>query len=603
VIAAIYARKSTDQTGVVEQERSVARQVEHARAYAAGKGWTVGDDHVYVDDGISGAEFKNRPGFLRLMNALKPAPRFQVLIMSEESRLGREAIETAYALKQLVTAGVRVFFFLEDRERTLDSPTDKIMMSLTAFADELEREKASQRTYDAMLHKAKAGHVTGGVLFGYANVAVAGPDGQRSHVVREIIAEQAAVIHRIFELSAAGHGLKATAKRLNDEGQPSPRAQQGRSRSWAPSSVREVLFRTSYRGEITWNRSKKRDAWGQHHETARPEAEWLHVPAPHLRIVSDELWRAAHARMDAARAIYLNGTRGHRFGRPKLGNPSPYLLTNLATCGVCGGSMWVRSRSHGRQRARFYGCAGYHERGRTACTNGADVPMAAADDVVLQALLDDVVAPDVLEDAVEEALRMLQGDTVDGRLEAVERELVSLERERERLASAIASGGQLGALVDALREREARRVILTEQRQTMAARRPQAIDAGRVRGQLSQLAGDWRQILGGAPQHARPIVAKLLHGRVQFRPVEPGQWEMTGRGTLAGLFSQQVFPVGMASHTVPSWKQIMPWLREMAELRESGVVTGKGRPVGGEAAPVVMGNQVPCGIRIGRTSA
>jgi hypothetical protein len=38
---------------------------------------------------------------------------------------------------------VRVFFYLEDRERTLDSPTDKIMLSLTAFADELEREKAT----------------------------------------------------------------------------------------------------------------------------------------------------------------------------------------------------------------------------------------------------------------------------------------------------------------------------------------------------------------------------------------------------------------------------------------------------------------------------
>jgi DNA invertase Pin-like site-specific DNA recombinase len=81
------------------------------------------------------------------MNALKPRPAFNVLIMSEESRLGREAIETAYALKQLVTAGVRVFFYLEDRERKLDSPTDKIMLSLTAFADELEREKArSART-------------------------------------------------------------------------------------------------------------------------------------------------------------------------------------------------------------------------------------------------------------------------------------------------------------------------------------------------------------------------------------------------------------------------------------------------------------------------
>jgi DNA invertase Pin-like site-specific DNA recombinase len=66
--------------------------------------------HVYVDDGISGAEFNNRPGFVRLMNAVKPRPAFQVLIMSEESRLGREAIETAYALKQLITANVRVWF-------------------------------------------------------------------------------------------------------------------------------------------------------------------------------------------------------------------------------------------------------------------------------------------------------------------------------------------------------------------------------------------------------------------------------------------------------------------------------------------------------------
>src|SRR4030095_17020510 len=113
--------------------------------------------------------FARRPGFVRLINALTPRPRFQMLVMSEESRLGRESIETAYALKQLVTAGVRVFFYLEDRERTLDSPPDKIMLSLTAFADELEREKARQRTYDAMRRKAEHGHVTGGRVFGYDN--------------------------------------------------------------------------------------------------------------------------------------------------------------------------------------------------------------------------------------------------------------------------------------------------------------------------------------------------------------------------------------------------------------------------------------------------
>ena len=94
MIATIYARKSTEQNGVGDEEKSVTRQIEHAKAYAAKKGWSVAEDYVYVDDGISDAEFVKRPGFLRL----KPKPPFEVLIMSEESRLGREQIETAYAL-------------------------------------------------------------------------------------------------------------------------------------------------------------------------------------------------------------------------------------------------------------------------------------------------------------------------------------------------------------------------------------------------------------------------------------------------------------------------------------------------------------------------
>ncbi len=57
--AAIYARKSTDQHGVSEAERSVARQMAHARAYATEKGWRVSDAHVYVDDGISGRSLRS----------------------------------------------------------------------------------------------------------------------------------------------------------------------------------------------------------------------------------------------------------------------------------------------------------------------------------------------------------------------------------------------------------------------------------------------------------------------------------------------------------------------------------------------------------------
>jgi hypothetical protein len=137
---------------------------------------------------------------------------------------------------------VRVFYYLEDRERTLDSPTDKILLAVSGFADEVEREKARQRTYDAMRRKAEAGHVTGGLTFDYANVRVNG------HVAREINPAEAAVVTRIFELAASGAGARRTAHALNAEGalSPAPR-RNGRPRAWAPSSVRAILTRSLYR--------------------------------------------------------------------------------------------------------------------------------------------------------------------------------------------------------------------------------------------------------------------------------------------------------------------------------------------------------------------
>jgi site-specific DNA recombinase len=549
MIAAIYARKSTDQNGVADDQKSIARQVEHATAYAARKGWTVSDEYVFVDDGISGAEFANRPGYLRLLNSLKPRAPFGVLIMSEESRLGRESIEVSYALKQIVTAGVRLFFYLEDRERTLDGPMDKMLLSLTTFADELEREKARQRTYDAMARKARAGHVTGGRVFGYENVEVLGSDGNRSHVRREIVPDEAATIIRIFQLCADGRGTKATAKLLNDEHATSPRAQQGRSQTWSPSSVWEVLHRPLYRGEILWNASRKRDTWGQQHQVRRPAAEHIHVPAEHLRIVPEALWLSAHARLEAARAVYLRGTKGRPFGRPPLGSPSPYLLSGLAVCEMCGGTLKVRTREHGRTRAKFYGCASYHDRGTTVCTNGRDLPMADGDGIVIETLLDDVLSPDILDDAIDGAIELVQGDGADvaGRLERVEQDLEQVERERARLVAAVAAGGELSGLLDALQERERRRTYLQSERESIATqRRAGAVHVSDLRGELTELADSWRHVLATQPDESRPVILRLLDGRVSFGPMGPGRWRMTGRGTLAGLFSR-IFPLGVAS--------------------------------------------------------
>src|SRR5437867_1074101 len=108
--AAIYARKSTDDNDRNTENKSVTRQVERARAYSAAKGWTLSDEHVFVDDGISGAEFgSRRPGLLRLLNHLK---EFDVIVMSELSRLGRERIQTEGLLAQIYGKGRCVFVYL-----------------------------------------------------------------------------------------------------------------------------------------------------------------------------------------------------------------------------------------------------------------------------------------------------------------------------------------------------------------------------------------------------------------------------------------------------------------------------------------------------------
>jgi len=67
-----------------------------ARAFAASQGWLVADEHIFIDDGHSGAEFERRPALQRLLSMLSPAPRFTRLVVSEQKTLGRELAEAMY---------------------------------------------------------------------------------------------------------------------------------------------------------------------------------------------------------------------------------------------------------------------------------------------------------------------------------------------------------------------------------------------------------------------------------------------------------------------------------------------------------------------------
>lgn len=88
MIAAIDGRKSTPQKSVSGTSESVERQIEHARAYAERKGWTVAAEHVYTtpdgpaDLGLFPAGVSETPRFATVIFAshrLARTPTYQVL--------------------------------------------------------------------------------------------------------------------------------------------------------------------------------------------------------------------------------------------------------------------------------------------------------------------------------------------------------------------------------------------------------------------------------------------------------------------------------------------------------------------------------------------
>src|SRR6266849_6447902 len=475
LVAAICARKSTEQVGVTDEQRSVTRQVEHARAYALARGWVVRDEYIFVDDGISGAEFRKRPGLTRLLNALRPRPPFQILLMSEESRLGREQIETAYIIKQILDAGVRIFYYLDDRERTLDSATDKLFLSITSFASETERKLGQQRTHDALLRLARGGFVTGGKVYGYDNVRAStpGPTGgtHRAPARRAINPAQAAVVRRIFEWCAEGWGITRIAKQLNAEGISPPR---GGEHGWAPTAVREMLHNELYRGRVLWNRTRKAHRRGTKTQETRPPAERIEVELPECRIVSDELWEAAHAALDRRASVFVPQIRALSEAEPipQLTPPSPYLLSGLARCTSCGGPIIAMSRHHGRRRGYFYGCAHNWKRGPAICANNLHLPQAVLDEAVLDSMVQALDA-ELVEAAVAQAFARLTetaAETADRR-PMLQGEIAEVRRREQRLAEAISHGtpgdAVPEALLSALRAEETRRKSLEAQLATL----------------------------------------------------------------------------------------------------------------------------------------
>jgi site-specific DNA recombinase len=540
---AVYARKSTDDTDRNEEARSTARQVAHATEYAQAHGWTVNPAHVYVDEGVSGAEWgPRRRGLNRLLAAVANGhPPFEVLIVSELSRLGRDTVRVPYTIQQIEDGGVAIHGYLSGQRITVDTEVGEMQTMLHSLAASYERRRAKQRSHDALLQRARAGHVANGVCFAYRNEPVL-IGGRRAHSRRVIVPDEAVVVVRIFELCAAGAGYGKIAHVLNEQGAaaPSPR-RPGRRHSWSTTTVRDALMREAYRGQITWNKRRREMRQGRCAVSRRVESEWVTRTDESLRIVSEALWTAAHERLASTRALYFARTNGvaHR-DRAIPGTESPYLLAGFLTCGACGGTMFA----HRNGPARFsYLCTHYHVRGRAVCKNGLGAAKDLADENVISAVERDLLNVPVLETALFKAMALVQPPRERDATKGLRADLIKLEASITRLAVAVAEGGDMRALVDEMRQRERRRTTLVAEvsaleREAASRRDPgvatHALDV--MREAISDLRGTLRQDVPSA----RRTLRSLLAGRLVFTPQErEGErfYAFEGPGTVQTLIT------------------------------------------------------------------
>jgi site-specific DNA recombinase len=549
--AAIYARKSTEQT-VADEAKSVTRQGEQARAFAEKNGWTVDDAHVYVDDAISGASF-DRPGLTALLAAVAGKPRpFDVLVVMSTDRLGREMSETMQLQLKIVRAGVRIFFYQSGAELLLGTSTDKLKATIDNFGAEQYREKVRDNVREAMREKAKKGHSTGGNVLGYDRREVVNTAGERSHVERVVNPEQAEIVRRIFQLAADGLGFQRIAKRLNYEGVVNPfgrltvsgtekNPRRKPSALWSPTGIRQVLKRKLYIGIVEYNQSRFADPVRDEHgrerklKVVRPESEWTITPAPALRIVSDDLWSAAQARIERTKGAYIRrrGT-GQLMGKPESGLASKVLLAGFVKCSVCGGNL-VRV---GRDGRFIFVCSEHHRRGSAGCigkyTVGADVLTQAVVGRLKRIFTHPAAQAGMLEEA--ERLHKKPDDAAE-QIEALASTVDRLDGELARLAEAIAAGGAVPAVLAALKAKQGQRdAAAGELARLEGLDRQPGFDRADWAEFFQMIGRQLDQVFQLEPAAGRQVLRRLLGGAALVVKIEAGGvFHLAGTAQLSAV--------------------------------------------------------------------
>jgi len=524
--AAIYARKSREE----DKEKSdavasVTRQQNDAKAFAASKGWTVAEEHVFVDKALSGSLSEDdRPQLLALLAAAERSPRpFDVVIAADDSRLARDQWVASALQQKFHRAGIGVWYYQEGREVNLSTAMGKGMENMRALASELYRESITRHMRDGMKAKAKSGLSVGGRCFGYSRVELPNKAG----VDRVINEPQAAIVRDIFQMYAAGQSPKQIARVLNARPDILVPGKETMTR-WTRHQVRSTLQTELYTGVVvsTW------------------DEETFRVERPDLRVISDELWQVTRARIAGLRAEYVRSQRGQLLGRPAYNVDSKYLLVGLLQCASCNGSMTVTGRKQrGNTRSYYYQCLANLDNRRRPCDNHVLAPMEQTNRAVLAAVEQSILNPSLLIDAIGLALSRLDGsEQQKEQQERLGQELTQVEQELSHLGESIAKLGGNDTLLHQIQVREHRKQeLVSEQPRLSSLAALSTLDLGSLAKDLTRITDEWKGdgFTQRHPAYARQILRKVFARKLVMEPnPETRTYAFRGEGAVGAILGQ-----------------------------------------------------------------
>ena len=320
---AIYVRVSTV---THSQPHTIEEQINRLRARLFAHGEDVADQHIFRDEGRSGATL-NRPALDRLRDQVRLGDYDRILVTSPD-RLARNYVHQMLLLEELERAGSTVEFLDQPMG---DTPHDHLLLQIRGAVAEYERALIGDRMRRGRLARYRAGLLLPWTrpVYGY----LLDPERPRDPKGVRLSEAEAAVVRQIFAWYLEdGASLSSIVNRLFAHGVASP---SGRAR-WRHTSVRFLLRNPAYTGVLYAARTRtrrararrsalepvgKRDEGGR---TLRSREEWVRVgtiPA----LVTPEQYEFVQQKLARNRQFAARNNTTH-----------DYLLRALVSCGFCG---------------------------------------------------------------------------------------------------------------------------------------------------------------------------------------------------------------------------------------------------------------------------